>query len=977
MARAGLEQWRDLPTRVDDPALAEWIAGAADDPAARALLDAVFGNSPYLTRCLLHSPSLFQGFLEDGPDATFDALRARCRQAAAEAESIDAVMATVRRFKRGAAPLVALADIAGLWPLERLTGALSTVAEDALSAAAAFLLRKGAESGAFALADAENPERGSGLIILGMGKLGARELNYSSDIDLIVLYDAERIETERPDRLQQAMVRLTRDLVRAMEERTADGYVFRTDLRLRPDPSATPLAISMAAAEVYYESQGQNWERAAMIKARPVAGDIEAGKEFLGILRPFVWRKNLDFAAIQDIHSIKRQINAHRGGGSITVAGHNVKLGRGGIREIEFFAQTQQLIWGGKDPALRSAPTCEALRALAEARHVEPEVVERLIEAYGFLRTLEHRLQMVDDQQTHSLPKDDEGLAEIATFMGFEDRTGFEKALLSHLRAVEEHYADLFEESPELSGPGNLVFTGGEHDPDTLETLQAMGFQDPEAISTAVRRWHHGRYAATRSTRAREILTEFMPALLASLAGTANPDAAFLRFDEFLRGLPAGVQLFSLFHQNPQLFDLVAEIMGGAPELADRLSRRPGLLDAVLDPDFTTPVSGRDALSEELEEALGQARDYQDVLDIVRRWANDRRFQVGVHILRDTTDPEEAGAALSDIADAAIMALQPRVEAEFADTHGTIPGGALAIVALGKLGGREMTVTSDLDLLMVYDHPADAESSDGAKPLPPSLYYARLTQRMVNALTALTPEGQLYEVDLRLRPSGNAGPVAPSLDAFVKYQTESAWTWEHMALTRARCVAGPEDLRAKVDDAVRHILTRPRDPEKLLVDVADMRARMAKEHVAKSPWQIKHLRGGLVDVEFIAQYLMLRDAVSEPEVLSRATADALARLRDAGALDPGDAETLIAAVHLWRKVQGALRLTSGERFDEDAATAGHKSLLVRACGGDTFDGLKAEIVERAEAVLAIFERLIDAPAAEARNDENKTKESTE
>ena len=580
----------------------------ARSPAGKAALSAVFGNSPYLTLGLIDDIGFAVDLLRRGPEVVFPEILDSVRHEFGGPTEEVPLMAGLRQAKRRASLAIALADIAGLWPVERITAALSETADTTLSLAVRHVLRRGAAGGAFKLRHAEEPERDSGFVILGMGKLGARELNYSSDIDLIVLYDPETIVSDNPDGLLQVFIRLTRTLVKILDERRPEGYVFRTDLRLRPDPASTPLALSMLAAETYYESLGQNWERAAMIKARPVAGDIKAGEGFLQRLRPYVWRKNLDFSAIQDIHSIKRQINAHRGGGTVALAGHNIKLGRGGIREIEFFAQTQQLIWGGRMPELRQIQTCPAIEALRDAGRVKPETAAAMIDAYRFLRQVEHRLQMVNDQQTHTLP-DEAGLPAFAMFLGYDSVAAFSTALLGHLTRVEKHYAELFEEAPNLGSQGSLVFTGTEDDPATLETLSRLGFRDVKMVAATVRGWHHGRYRSMRSVRARELLTELMPILLESLAGTAQPDTAFLRFDGFLSQLPAGVQLFSLFHANPALLLLVAEVMGGAPRLADLLSRHPHLLDSVLGQAFLAPPPDRAALDLDLQRGLTQARD--------------------------------------------------------------------------------------------------------------------------------------------------------------------------------------------------------------------------------------------------------------------------------------------------------------------------------------------------------------------------------
>jgi glutamate-ammonia-ligase adenylyltransferase len=812
------------------------------------------------------------------------------------------------------------------------------------------------------LADPEAPERGCGYVVLAMGKLGASELNYSSDIDLIMLFDPERARLTEGRDPGKEFERMTRDLVRLLEERTAEGYVFRTDLRLRPDPGAMPLALSIISALTYYESMGQNWERAAMIKARPVAGDLVMGARFLAELRPFLWRKYLDFGAIQDIHSIKRQIHAHRGGARIAVEGHDIKLGRGGIREIELFAQTQQLIWGGREPGLRCAKTLEALAALAEAGHIDDTAEAELRAAYRELRRIEHRLQMVDDRQTQRLPADEDGIARISAFLGYDGAAAFRKALLAILSRVEAHYAELFEEAPELTPGGNLVFTGGEPEPGTLATLEGLGFKEGEKVFHLVRAWHHGRHRATRSTRSRELLTEIMPTLLGALGKTTQPDLALAKFDEFLSGLPAGVQLFTMLHAYPHLLDMLAEIMGGAPALAERLSRNPALLDAVLSAGFFDPIPGRAALGREFEAALAQARDFQDVLDLARRWANDLRFQAGVHILRHQSDIDEAGRALSGIADTVLTGLYRPVLDELAQTHGRVPGPGLAVLAMGKLGAREMTVASDLDLTFIYETDADAEQSDGPKPLPSSHYFARLAQRYINALSARTPEGQLYEIDMRLRPSGNAGPIATSLAGWRRYYERESWTWEQMALSRARVVVGDPGLQARIEEAIGEILTAPRDPDKLLIDVAEMRARLERERPAPTLWSVKYLRGGLTDLEFLAQYLLLRHAQAHPELLDGSTQAVFAKLAKAGLIGPARAQRLIETTRLVRQVQGMLRLTVGPAFDADTGTEGLKASLAHAAGMDNFAALRNALIASAREVHEIFIDTIEEPA---------------
>lgn len=923
----------------------QFIADALSDPGGSALLRAIFGNSPFLTQALQQEPDVLMLAALHGPDEALVRVLAPLHDKSVFARGHEDISRELRRTRRRIALLVALADLSGAWSLARVTGALSDLAEIAVDAALGHLLHQAHLQGKCALPDVERPTQDCGIAILGMGKLGARELNYSSDIDLIVLFDADKVDWRDDAGPQQGLHRLIRDLVNLLSARTRDGYVLRTDLRLRPDAGATPLAVSTTAAERYYESLGQNWERAAMIKARPIAGDISTGNEMLERLRPFIWRKHLDFAAIQDIHSIKRQINAHKGHHEIAVSGHNIKIGRGGIREIEFFAQTQQLIWGGRDPSLRGSETCTALRALVDAGRTGTNVANDLNKAYVFLRQLEHRLQMIADEQTHTLPSTDEGLAHIAVFAGFPTIDAFTEAVTSQLEMVEQHYGRLFEDAPELGGQtGNLVFTGPENDPDTVGTLSGLGFSDGDALSATIRGWHHGRVRATRSTRARELLTELLPSLLDALAKTVDPDAAFFHFDGFMKNLPSGVQLFSLFHANPGLLNLVAEVMGSAPHLAKQLSRRPDLLDGVLTGDFYAPLPPITELEQDLTTLLDAAPDFQDVLDITRRWAHDRQFQVGMQLLRGIITGNEAGPALSDIAEVVVRGLLPPVQAEFAEQHGTIEGGALAVLAMGNLGGRELTFLSDLDVIFLYQSSAGLDAtSNGAKPLQASQYFGRLSQRLTSALTALTAEGRLYEIDTRLRPSGQAGPIASEISGFIDYQRTQAWPWEHMALTRARVLAGSPSLKRDVEAALKSILVVPRNPEKLARDVADMRARIDTERHTDNPWKLKHSRGGLLDIEFIVQYLQLAHAHVHPGILSPSTTTALARSVEAGVLPEQVGQELISATRFFRSLQALLRLTVGMTRDPDRYPEGLRDRLITQ--GDGLDSF-AELEDR-------------------------------
>jgi glutamate-ammonia-ligase adenylyltransferase len=922
--------------------------------SAEPLLDAVFGNSPFLGRLAQREVGALGEYFAAGSHVVLNAA-ILLAQAVARADSEAAAMKDLRTAKRRAALAIAMADIAGIWDVNTVTAELTRFADACVGGALRFLLRaQAARAGV-----SEVAEEDCGLTVLAMGKYGAFELNYSSDIDLVVFYDADRFPFAKRGDPRGAAVDIVRGLVKLLSETTNDGYVFRVDLRLRPDAGATQVAISTDAALDYYEAMGQNWERAAMIKARACAGDPETGAQFLAGLKPFIWRRYLDFAAIEDIQSIKRQIHAHVGHGEIAVAGHNIKLGRGGIREIEFFAQTQQLILGGRHPGLRVPSTQGALDALVKEGRVESQVAEELKRDYRYLRMLEHRLQMVEDQQTHSVPGDAAGLSHIACFMGHDNADAFRAELTRVLENVQRHYARLFESEPDLSSAeGNLVFTGVEEDPETLATLLAMGFQDAAHVSAAIRGWHHGRIRAMRGQRARELLTKLVPAILKALASATDPDVAFSQFDRFLSNLPSGVQLFSLFLARPKFLDLLARIVGATPRLAHYLARNPSIMDALLDADYLSRLPSRAELDAQFARVV--VGSYEEQLDAARRFTREAIFRVGVQIVEGVAKAHQAGPALADIADCVIAGLLPRVEAEMAATAGRISGAGFSVVAMGKLGGREMTASSDLDLVFVYDVPEGIESSDGPKPLSPTLYFARLAQRLIAALTTATAAGTLYEVDMRLRPTGNKGPVAVSLKSFADYHASESWTWEHMALTRGLLVAGPRDLQARVAAEIRRRLVQTREPAAIINDARDMRARMAETFPGRNVWDLKHAPGGLVDIEFIAQTLQLVHAQHQPEILNTNTVAALFNLKAAGFLAAADADALITSAGLQHALTQVLRIALDETPDIEEATPGLKALLTRAAGEGSFAATQMRLAQVQTQTRDIFNRLLAA-----------------
>jgi len=937
-----------------------FTAELSEEPA-RSLLMGIADHSPYLWSLATEDLARLARLLRAPPEESLETLVAAL--AARRDDDEAQIMQALRVAKREAALVVALADLGGAWDVIAATEALTRFADAAVGAALAFVLRQNALAGRLAIdPDSHDPQQGCGMVVLALGKHGARELNYSSDVDLIVLYDPAAASIPPATEPATLFVRMTKALAKILQARTSDGYVLRVDLRLRPDPASTPVAISTPSAYAYYETLGQNWERAALIKARPATGDLKLGEKFLADLAPFIWRKYFDYAAIADIHAMKRQIHAVRGHEKVVVPGHDLKLGRGGIREIEFFVQTQQLIFGGRRPQMRGSRTLDMLRQLSADKWVTSEAEQELSEAYLFLRRIEHRLQMIADEQTQRLPFEDAELSRFARFCGFSRLKSFEKDLISRLTAVERHYARLFEDAPSLSASaGNLVFTGVADDPETLATLRALGFQDAAVAAETIRGWHFGRRAGVRSARAREVLTELTPVLLEAFAGSGDADAALAAFDEALGRMPASVELMTILRSNASLRELFGDVLGSAPRLAQVIATRPHVLDAAIDParanDFAGPLK-EEGTNARAQSFVAQAKSFEEALDRARDFAAEETFLIGLNLLSGRLDPDRAGLAYSALAEALVAAMLKSVETAFAAEHGRIRGGRVAVAALGKLGSREMTAASDLDLIVIYDFPDNAGDSNGRRPLAPSPYYTRLTQRLLAALTAPTKSGKLYDVDLRLRPSGRKGPLATQFSAFAIYQRDSAETWEHMALTRARVVAGDPSLSEQIAETVRRTLARKRDSAQIAREVRAMRALIAAEKGDKDPWDLKLAAGGLIDIEFVAQYLSLAHAHVRLDILDVSTRKVIEKAAAAGLISPGDAETLIAAHRLYSDATQFMRLAISEPFDPTKAASAVKRRVAAATGQPDFEAFVAALAESRAQVRQAFVAIV-------------------
>jgi len=918
------------PIPFDPDAGAETAARFADlAPELRALLAGTAGCSPFLKTLIEREPDWLRAALARPPEAVLDE-----ELAALVPASPEATATALRRAKGRVALLAGLADLGGVWPLETVTGALTRLADLAVQRALASHLAEEIRRRKLPGARPGDEETGAGMVAFAMGKMGAHELNYSSDIDLICLFDETRFDPA--DRLdaRAAFIRATRKMAATLSDHTAQGYVFRTDLRLRPDASVTPVCISMEAAERYYESLGRTWERAAWIKARPCAGDLAAGARFLDTLRPFVWRRHLDFAAIQDAHDMRLRIRAHKGqglgpGGEVVLDGLNLKLGPGGIREIEFFTQTRQLIAGGRDPSLRARDTVGGLAALAARGWIPAEVAEGLTAHYRAHREIEHRLQMVQDAQTQTLPSQPEGWDRLARFAGSGQTAAFRAGLKARMQQVAALTEDFF--APAEAAPM----------PDLSE-----------AQADIVAGWR--AYPALRSTRAQDIFARLRPDILARLQRAGNPDEALISFDRFLGGLPAGVQLFSLFEANPSLIDLVIDICATAPRLGTYLSRHSAVFDAVIGGDFFAPWPGMAALRAGLAGRLGSAEDYERQLLAARAWAREWHFRVGVHHLRGLTDAFEAAGQYADLAEAVVAALWPAVQAEFARRHGPAPGRGAAVLGMGSLGAGRLNAASDLDLIVIFD--ADGvEGSTGPRPLATRPYYARLTQAFVTALSAQMAGGRLYEVDMRLRPSGRQGPVATALATFRAYQQTEAWTWEHLALTRARAVAGEAGLAAEIEALRRDLLAEKASGPGIAADVAEMRARLAMAKPGGGPLEAKDGPGRLQDIDLFAQMGALRAASP-----ARRTEAQLAAARRAGFIAPADETALAAAWRAMWRVQAAMRLLDDRSTEPERLGDGARAFLLRETGAEGVAALCEGLDHHAGRAAAIIARHLAA-----------------
>lgn len=836
----------------------------------------------------------------------------------------------LRRAKQLAHLAIAAKDLSGQAELAETTRAITGFADAALQAALDAAISKRELSA-------------DGLFVVALGKMGAFELNYSSDIDVAAFFDPDVFQGGAMD-AGEAAARTLQQVTRTLSDRTPEGYVFRTDLRLRPDPSSTPVAVSTRRAELYYESVGQNWERMVWIKARHSAGDAGATARFLKTMEPFVWRRHLDYWAISDVHSIKDMINAKAGDKTLHDVAADLKLGPGGIREVEFFVQTQQIILGGRNPALRVRGTRQGLAQLVALGVVDADAADELASAYDTLRMVEHRVQMLNDEQTHTLPAFETKRANVAALCGYSELDKFDADLIGVRKQVHEHYRALFADElrkRERAVDGNLVFTGVDDDPATVKTLEDMGFRSASQVIDRVRQWHRGRTPATRSLRGRELLTAILPELLAAMGATGEADEAFRRFSRFFEGLRSGVQVLAMLVAETDLMHDLVTTLAIAPRIADILARRPGLLEALIS-----------AADRKTQPEFSDQMDFETKMDAVRRWQGEQAFLIGHQLLHGRIKARDAAAAWTELADTCVTLMASAAETETIRRFGPAPG-TWSIIGLGKLGGREMTAESDLDLIVIYD----ADGADDAQS-----WFTRFTQRLITALSAETAEGRLYETDMRLRPSGRSGPVATSLSSFESYHESNAWTWEHMALTRLRPVIGDDALGAKVQSIAERIINSDRYDTRT-VDILDMRRRLYREKPPQSDWDLKTRRGGLLDLEFVTQHAILT-AKSEQKIRPELTA-AQAQLLATQEWTPNFHEKLAQAFSFLQALQQVQRMAQETVTGDADLSSALKDRLCRATNSANFEVLSQQLEQTCERVAEAFCKKIGDPTTDS------------
>ena len=811
----------------------------------------------------------------------------------------------------------------------------------------------------------------AGFVVLGMGKLGGGELNFSSDIDLVYLYESDEGQSSGgpggalPPRAY--FTRVAELLTRALQEVTERGFAFRVDLRLRPDGINGPIVNSVSNALLYYESYGQTWERTALLKARPIAGTLELGERFLQEVRPFVFRRYLDYGTLEDMQRMKAQIEGHLARKSNE---WNVKLGRGGIREIEFIVQTMQLVHGGRDERVRCRPTLEALDRLARYRYLPEPDAASLAEAYRFLRNVEHKIQLVAQRQTHAVPRDEreqETLARRVGYRGEQARQQFWVDLSRNTGAVRGAFEKLFfqpaaERRAQVDDTEQKILAALGDPEAALTFLASLGFHDPAQCYEHLLLLRDGPAHAPSSPRRRQVLFEILPAMFAAMRQAPHPDLALQNMASFVSAVGARTSFLMLLRENPGTMRMLVQLFATSQYLANQFIRHPELLDSLVRADLVRIRKAKDELAAELASALDAAEDFEGKLDALRRFRNQEFLRIGINCVQDLLADEEVAEELTQLAEAC---LQAAVDLAVQQTlkRFELPRlpGRLVVLGLGKLGAAELNFNSDLDLIFVYD---GGEAEPGA--VTPHEVFTWLAQRLITVLQVPTKEGIVYRIDTRLRPSGHSGPLVSSLAAFRHYHEQSAQVWERQALIKARVVAGDDTLGHEVARVVDAFVYRAPLSREEVREIRRLRGRVERELAREGATHvnIKTGRGGLVDIEFLVQMLQLYCGSTMPVLRQRATMAALDALAEAGVLPKEDAEVLMSGYRFLRRLEQTLRLLHDrpvedlERHDVDLVVVARR-MGFRGEAQEAAQALWQEYGERRERIRRLYEYWFD------------------
>jgi glutamate-ammonia-ligase adenylyltransferase len=933
-AESRWNEWRDAAQSAEVSVLDE----------ASERLSAVFVLSEFVFRNACRHPEMLAGLAESGDlarayqDGEYPERAAKSIQAA---EDETALMAALRRFRRREMVRIAVRDLDGSADLAETTAELSSLAAACVSAALDRLHGWAVQSAGEPVDADGNPLR---LVVFGMGKLGADELNFSSDVDLIFAYP-RRGETrgDKPVPAEVFFTRLCRRLIHVIGANTEDGFVFRVDTNLRPFGEGGPVVMNFEAMADYYLEQGREWERYAWIKARPVAGDQAAGERLLERLTPFIYRRYLDYGVFENLREMKTMIarEVRRKG-----MDEDVKLGPGGIREVEFFGQIFQLLRGGVEPGLRKRRILAVLGELAAHGYIQKTVAENLRDAYVLLRRVENRLQAAADRQTHRLPNDAEGQARLAAAMGAPDWNAFQTELDRHRGAVSHHFGHLLGTDADAaeSAPGEglkRIWDDPGDTPENRNALSSAGFAEPEAVLDRLADFRGRLGEQPVGGDGRKRIDRLMPRLLTAVGGAEDSQIALDRILGLVDAVSRRTSYVALLLENPQAMDHLVRLADASAWILTFLARHPLLLDELLDPRTLYRPPERPALEEDLAGRMEpiEADDLEARMDAMRVFKQVNVLRVAAADITDAIPLMRVSDHLSDIAETVLERVVDTSWDHLTAVHGRPVcheefqpcGRGFAVVAYGKLGGLELSYGSDLDMVFLHAG-APGETQGGRRPVDTSVFFARLGQRVVHMLTAPTSAGKLYEADMRLRPSGSSGLLVCPVEAFRNYQMEEAWTWEKQALVRARPIAGDPAPRKRFLEIRREVLAQPRDADALRAEIARMRGRMRKELLKTRPdeFDLKQSPGGIVDIEFLVQYLVLKGAHRHPDALLRwtDTVRLLGALADVGLLDRETAHLLRAAYLVYRAVGHKLNLRErpgrvpAERFASLKAAVG-------------------------------------------------------